>query len=295
MAGKSIGGTTFLEVVESSSRLRVSQESRNLRQLSNIKRENMKTFRFSFPASSSALGLALAATLALSGCTKNQPPAAQQSQTQPMQPAPQNSNQAMTPQQSPQQAVQAPPPQNAMQRQPQQPAPPPAPLVIPAGTHIRVTTGQDLGSKLSQPGQSFSATVAGPVVIRGVTVIRSGASATGTVVDAKPLGRFKGGATLQLRLDSVRAEGRTYEVASSTIDRVENGKGKRTATMVGGGGGLGAIIGGIAGGGKGALIGGLAGAGAGTAGSAFSGNKEIVIPAETPLTFRLERAVTVSR
>ncbi len=268
-----------------------------MRELSNIERENMKTFRFSFPASSSALGLALAATLALSGCTKNQPPAAQQSQTQPMtqQPAPQNANQAMAPQQSPQQAVQAPPPQNAMQRQPQQPAPPPAPLVIPAGTHIRVTTGQDLGSKLSQPGQSFSATVAGPVVIRGVTVIRSGASATGTVVDAKPLGRFKGGATLQLRLDSVRAEGRTYEVASSTIDRVENGKGKRTATMVGGGGGLGAIIGGIAGGGKGALIGGLAGAGAGPAGAAVSGLKESVVPAETPLTFRLERAVTVSR
>ena len=62
-----------------------------------------------------------------------------------------------------------------------------------------------------------------------------------------------------------------------------------------GGGGLGAIIGGIAGGGKGALIGGLAGAGAGTAGAGLTGNKEIVIPAETPLTFRLERPVTVSR
>ena len=168
-------------------------------------------------------------------------------------------------------------------------------LTIPAGTHIRVTTGQELGSKISQPGETFAATVAGPVVVRGVTVIRSGASATGTVVDAKALGHFKGGAVLQLRLDSVRAEGRTYQVASSTIDRVEKGKGKRTATLIGGGGGIGAIIGGVAGGGKGALIGGLAGAGAGTAGSAFTGNKEIVIPAETPLTFRLERAVTVSR
>jgi hypothetical protein len=168
-------------------------------------------------------------------------------------------------------------------------------LTIPAGTHIRVTTAQDLGSKISQPGQTFSATVADPVAVRGVTVIRRGASATGTVVDAKALGHFKGGAVLELRLDSVRAEGRTYEVASSTIDRVEKGKGKRTAVLIGGGGGLGALIGGLAGGGKGALIGGLAGAGAGTAGSAFTGNKEIVIPAETPLTFRLERAVPLSR
>jgi hypothetical protein len=252
---------------------------------------SMKTFRFSLPVSSSALSLAVAASLALSGCSKNPPPTAQQAPNQAttQQPAPQSSPQQQTAQAAPQQY--APQPSSA----PPQPPPEPAPLTIPAGTHIRVTTGQDLGSKLSQPGQTFSATVDGPVVVKGVTVIRSGASATGTVVDAKALGRFKGGATLQLRLDSVRAEGRTYRVDSSTIDRVENGKGKRTATMVGGGGGLGAIIGGIAGGGRGALIGGLAGAGAGTAGSAFTGNKEIVIPAETPLTFRLERAVTVSR
>jgi hypothetical protein len=76
---------------------------------------------------------------------------------------------------------------------------------------------------------------------------------------------------------------------------VEKGKGKRTAVMAGGGGGLGALIGGLAGGGKGALIGGLVGAGAGTGGAAFTGNKEIVIPAETTLTFRLEHSVTVSR
>jgi hypothetical protein len=65
--------------------------------------------------------------------------------------------------------------------------------------------------------------------------------------------------------------------------------------LAGGGGGFGALIGGLAGGGKGALIGALAGAGAGTAGAAFTGNKEIVIPAEDRLTFRLERSVTVSR
>jgi hypothetical protein len=167
--------------------------------------------------------------------------------------------------------------------------------VIPAGTHIAVTLRQAVGSKISQPGDSFSATVASPVVVGGVTVIRAGARASGTVVDAKPLGRFKGGATLSLRLDSVRAQGATYRVASSTVERVEAGKGKRTGGLIGGGAGLGAIIGGIAGGGKGALIGGLAGAGAGTAGAGLTGKKDIVIPAETTLTFRLERAVRVTQ
>jgi hypothetical protein len=89
------------------------------------------------------------------------------------------------------------------------------------------------------------------------------------------------------------ADGRTYPVATSTIERAEEGKGKRTAGFVGGGGGLGALIGGLAGGGKGALAGGLVGAGAGTAGSAFTGNHQIEIPAQTELTFLLDHTVTV--
>ena len=152
-----------------------------------------------------------------------------------------------------------------------------------------------MGSKISQPGDTFTASVAAPITVGGVTVIHAGSTASGTVVDAKPLGRFKGGAVLSLRLDTVRAEGATYQIASSTIERAEKGKGKRTGGLIGGGAGLGAIIGGVAGGGKGALIGGLVGAGAGTAGAAFTGNKEIVIQAETTLTFRLERPVRISQ
>jgi hypothetical protein len=71
------------------------------------------------------------------------------------------------------------------------------------------------------------------------------------------------------------------------------GKGKRTATLIGGGAGLGAIIGGIAGGGKGAAIGALAGGGAGTAGTAFTNNKDIVLPAESALSFKLAQPVQI--
>ncbi len=59
--------------------------------------------------------------------------------------------------------------------------------------------------------------------------------------------------------------------------------------MIGGGTGLGAIIGGIAGGGKGAAIGALAGAGAGTAGATMTGKRDISIPAETVLSFKLSQ------
>jgi hypothetical protein len=49
--------------------------------------------------------------------------------------------------------------------------------------------------------------------------------------------------------------------------------------MIGGAAGGGALIGGLAGGGKGALIGAVLGGGAGTAGAAYTGEKEIVLPA----------------
>lgn len=173
-----------------------------------------------------------------------------------------------------------------------QPAPPPQ-IVIPAGTRIEVRTDQDLGSKISRSGDTFTATVAHPVALNGQVVIPSGATAEGLVVAAKPLGRFAGGAELALRLERVNVNGHSFPVMTSSIVSAEKGKGRRTGILAGGGGALGAIIGGIAGGGKGALIGGLAGAGAGTAGSAFTGNKQIVIPAESLLVFRTDQSVTL--
>jgi hypothetical protein len=95
-------------------------------------------------------------------------------------------------------------------------------------------------------------------------------------------------------LERVRTRWGSYPVATSSVDRAEQGKGKRSTGFIGGGAAFGAIIGGLAGGGKGAAIGALAGGGAGTAGTAFTGNKAIVLPAETLLTFRLEHSVRIT-
>jgi hypothetical protein len=176
----------------------------------------------------------------------------------------------------------------------QQAPPPPAVVDLPAGTDLRVRLDQDLGSKISRPGDMFNATVADDVIVNGQTVIPRGSRAEGTVVDAKALGHFMGGALLQLRLERVRTNWGSYPVATSTISRAEKGKGKRTGIFAGGGGALGAIIGGIAGGGKGALIGGLAGAGAGAGAGVITGIKEILLPAETLLTFHLDHSVRIT-
>lgn len=163
-----------------------------------------------------------------------------------------------------------------------------APTVVPAGTTLTVRLGEALGSKISSSGQSFTGTLASPVAVGGETVIPAGAEVRGTVTDAKALGRFKGGAVLQIRLHSIKVNGMEHSIDTSAVTRSEKGKGKRTAVLTGGGAGVGALIGGLAGGGKGAAIGAIAGAGAGGAGSAFTGNKDIVLPAESAVSFKLE-------
>lgn len=184
----------------------------------------------------------------------------------------------------------------AGQQQAAAPQGPPPPVVVdlPPGTEIRVRLDSDLGSKISQPGDAFSATVADDVLKGGDVIIARGARAEGTVVDAKPLGKFKGGAALVIKLDRVHSKWGSYPVETGSISRAEKGKGKRSAAFIGGGAGFGALIGGLAGGGKGAAIGALAGGGAGTAGSAFTGNKQIVLPAETLLTFKLDHSVHIT-
>jgi hypothetical protein len=254
----------------------------------------MNLFRKSLPA----VVLTLACMLAFSGCKSNTQPTSQQgdaqsSAVQPDAAAPADSSSApsgASASHAGSSAQQGPYSHTASSKSTPSV---PASIDLPVGTNIRVRLDQDLGSKISQPGESFTATVADDVVVDGRTAIARGSRADGTVIDAKPLGKFKGGAVLAIKLERVTTTYGSYPVSTSSVQHSEKGKGKRTAAFAGGGAGLGALIGGLAGGGKGALIGGLAGAGAGTAGGAMTGNKQIVLPAETLLTFKLEQSVHI--
>jgi hypothetical protein len=177
----------------------------------------------------------------------------------------------------------------------QAPAPTKEPLVVHAGTSVTINLGAALGSKLSQDGQNFTGSVAKDVMVGDAVAIPRGSTVSGTVTDAKPLGRFKGGAVLSVRLDSINLNGADTPIQTAVRSFSAKGKGKRTAVLAGGGAALGGIIGGLAGGGKGAAIGLLAGGGAGAGGAALTGNKDIVLPAESALTFELTQPLQISQ
>jgi hypothetical protein len=237
-----------------------------------------------------ALPLSLAGLLLVAGCNKNQPPqnaeqpAASQPAASPTTPAPDTA--ASTPNATPAAPANTPPP-------PPPPPPQPVTYTIPAGSRITVRLAQSISSKTAKEGDAFDATVTSPIVVKGKTLVTTGSTATGTVISANSRGKFKGEGELSLRLTSLRVNGARTPIDSSTWSRTLKGKGKRTAGFIGGGGGAGALIGGLAGGGKGALIGGLAGAGAGTAAGALTGNEQVVVGAESPLTFSLVNSVSV--
>jgi hypothetical protein len=172
------------------------------------------------------------------------------------------------------------------------PPPPPAPVLktVRAGARVVVRVNQGLAASRNEVGDSWSGVLEeGLTTTGGGTVFARGTPVSGTVIASKGKGRFKGAGALGIEVTAIGRE----HVSTSEYEVENKGRGKRTAGFIGGGGGIGALIGGLAGGGKGALIGGLAGAGAGTAAGAYTGNRDVVIPAESRITFRLTNSISV--
>lgn len=149
-------------------------------------------------------------------------------------------------------------------------------VTIPAGTQVQVRMNTQLDTGKAQAGETFTGTIAEPVVAGGRTVLAKGASVSGQVVEAVSSGRLKRPASITLQLSSVSTEPLKIDGKSHLV---------RNAELIGGGTAAGALLGAVAGGKKGAAIGAAVGAGAGTATAYITGKKEIVIPPETLLTF----------
>ena len=149
------------------------------------------------------------------------------------------------------------------------------------GTEIQVRLLGQLDTGKTEPFQEFSATLGQPVRLDNGMVWPTGTEVKGKVVEVVSSGRLSRPASITLQLT---------QIGNSPIEtRTEQIQGQshagRNVALIGGIAAVGAVLGGVAGGGKGAVIGAAAGAGAGTATAAATGEEEIVLRAETPLTF----------
>lgn len=164
---------------------------------------------------------------------------------------------------------------------------------VPRGTALAIRINQRIDVKTSRAGERFTGEVARPVSVDGREVIPTGTHVDGVIDASHRRGHFKGRSILGLRLTSMRLNGTSYNLSTRDNVRTKKGKGKRSAAFIGGGTGAGMLIGGLASGGVGLLVGGLAGAGAGTGLAGLTGNRDLVIPAETVMEFRLADDVVV--
>jgi len=169
------------------------------------------------------------------------------------------------------------------------PAPTPVPvsLTVPAGTELAIRIDQDINVKHSHVGDQFTGEVVEPLSQNGNVVIPQGTVVGGRIDEAHRRGHFKGRSILELRLTSMTLNGNQYALDTHDNVRTKKGKGKRSSAFIGGMTGAGMLIGGVATGGVGLAIGGAAGAGAGTAIAGATGNRDINIPAESVMHFKL--------
>ncbi|HUZ95178.1 MAG TPA: hypothetical protein VMU57_09725 [Edaphobacter sp.] len=170
----------------------------------------------------------------------------------------------------------------------------PADVNVPAGTNLTIRINQRISVKTSRAGDRFDGEIVEPVVgDNGNVIIPKGAPVGGIVEVSHRRGHFKGASILDLRLTSLTLNGNQYRLDTRDLRRGKKGKGKRSAAFIGGGAGLGMLVGGVATGGVGLLVGGLTGAGAGTAVAGLTGNRDIEIPSESIVHFRLANDLVV--
>ena len=157
---------------------------------------------------------------------------------------------------------------------------------IETGTSIDVRTNEEINTN-SSDGRIYSGSVDRDVRdTRGGIAIPRGSYVE--LVVRKQSDQFA------LDLESVSINGNRFAIqAQNNViagDRREGiGANERTGEFVGGGAVIGAIIGAIAGGGKGAAIGGGVGAAAGAGTQVATRGKNVSVPAESLLTFRLDQ------
>jgi hypothetical protein len=170
----------------------------------------------------------------------------------------------------------------------------PKQVIVPDGTVLAVQLSESLSSELNRAGDTFSARLVAPIMVGNQIAIPANAIVQGEIVEVRNAGHFSGSSELVAKVTRLEYNGKTYRLRSSEYSQKTAARSIQTAEIIGGSAGVGAILGAILGGKKGTAIGAVLGAGVGTGARVMSKPKQIELPAQSTLSFRLETPITVT-
>jgi hypothetical protein len=151
-----------------------------------------------------------------------------------------------------------------------------------------VRLNEPLSSDHNQSGDTFTATLAAPIIADGLVLARRGQTVIGVVSEAQKAGRVQGLSRLGLQLTALSlADGRQVQVKTGLVNRRGDTSYGRDAAAIGATTATGAAIGAAVNGGVGAGVGAAAGVVASTIGVMLTRGRATVVYPETPLTFQL--------
>lgn len=168
-----------------------------------------------------------------------------------------------------------------------------ASVTVPAGTTLTVRMADSIDSDKNHPGETFRATVDAPVTVDGKVVVPQGAEVIGRLTTVEQSGRFRGRSLVAMELTALNFAGKSVGILTSAHQEMGGSRGKQTATVTGGGGLLGTLVGAMAGGATGSLIGASVGAASGTIVQIVRGPEPVRIPAESLMLFTVQSPVTL--
>jgi hypothetical protein len=171
---------------------------------------------------------------------------------------------------------------------------------LPTGSVLNVTLDQAVGTKTSKVGDTFTATVAEPVVAsNGQTVVPAGTKIYGKVTGLKDSDNASETAAIRLDFERININGQDhpFEANITATNLQTTGQDTRDETLkkAGIGAAAGAVLGAvISGGDLSKILGGAAiGAAAGTVISLGTGDVEAVLPAGSKMTLQTTQQVAM--
>lgn len=167
---------------------------------------------------------------------------------------------------------------------------------LPTGTKIKLRMDNEINSKVSRTGDTFTAVVAEPVAVRDVAVLPIGAVVQGRITEVKSASSGGKSGEMKVQFEILRLKGDVKrDIEGKLVNPLEAEEGSSTvkALTIIGGTAIGALIGGVAKSGTGAAVGAGIGAGAGTGAVYLQKGKEVRIKADEMFEIELSKSVTL--